>query len=158
MITGTQKEIGRLLPYVDGNLKKALELVADLDLQTLPIGKTPLDGDDIFASVNEYETEPVTDRRPEKHFKYIDIQLLAAGKESIGYTDVENVSDLTEDRAETNDVVFYGHTEKENFIQLKQGDFAIFFPWEVHRPNCYYANGPFKVKKVVVKVKVKSEK
>ncbi len=154
MITGTQKEIARVLPYVAGNVKKALEMVADLDLKALPLGKNQLEGDDIYANVNEYLTEPVEDRRPEKHFQYIDIQLLAYGKESIGYTDVENASGLTEDRSERDDVVFYGHTEKENFVYLKEGDFAIFFPWEVHRPNCYYGNGPFKVKKVVVKVRV----
>lgn len=154
MITGTQKEIARVLPYVAGNVKKALELVADLDLQALPIGKTPLEGDTIYASVNEYLTEPAEDRRPEKHFQYIDIQLLASGKESIGYTDVENVSGVTEDKRETNDVVFYSRTEKENFVRLHEGDFAIFFPWEVHRPNCYYGEVPDKVKKVVVKVKI----
>ena len=154
MITGTQKQIARLLPYVDGHVKKALELVADLDLQALPIGKTPLDGDNIFASVNEYLTEPVDDRRPEKHFQYIDIQLLAAGKERIGYTDVENARDITEDKRDTNDIVFYRHTEKENFVRLRDGDFAIFFPWEVHRPNCFYGDVPDKVKKIVVKVRV----
>jgi biofilm protein TabA len=154
MITGTQKTISRLLPHVSGRLKQALTCVEKLDLQALPLGKTLLDGDRIFASVNEYETELVTQRRPEKHFTHIDIQLVASGRESIGYTDVENVSDLTEDRRETNDVVFYGHTEKENFIDLETGDLAIFFPWEVHRPNCYYHGEKGKVKKVVVKVKV----
>ena len=117
------------------------------------MGKTPLAGEDIFASVNEYETEPVEDRRPEKHFQYIDIQVLGAGRESIGYTDVENVGSLTEDRREKDDVVFYGSTRKENFVKLEKGDFAIFFPWEVHRPNCWFGEGPETVKKIVVKVR-----
>lgn len=154
MITGTQKEIGRLLPHVTGRLKEALEKVADLDLAALPVGKTPLDGDNIFASTNIYDTEPKDDRRPEKHFTHMDIQLVAEGRERIGYTDVENASDITEDRRETGDIVFYGKTEKENFVQLQAGDFAIFFPWEVHRPNCNFADKPERVKKVVVKVKL----
>lgn len=58
MITGTQKEIERLLPFVTGRLKHALELVAKLDLTKLPVGKTPLDGETIFASTNVYQTEP----------------------------------------------------------------------------------------------------
>ena len=93
------------------------------------------------------------DRRPEKHFQYIDIQVLGAGRESIGYTDVENVGSLTEDRREKDDVVFYGSTRKENFVKLEKGDFAIFFPWEVHRPNCWFGEGPETVKKIVVKVR-----
>ena len=153
MITGTLEQLDRLLPQVAGNVKKALELLKQVDVMNLPNGKTPLDGENIFASVNTYETEPVTDRRPEKHFKYIDIQILVAGREAIGYTDVENVSDLTEDRRETNDVVFYGTTRKENFVELEKGDFAIFFPWEVHRPNCWFGEGPETVKKIVVKVR-----
>lgn len=153
MITGTLEQLDRLLPQVAGNVKKALELLKQVDVMNLPNGKTPLDGENIFASVNTYETESVTDRRPEKHFKYIDIQILGAGREAIGYTDVENVSDLTEDRRETNDVVFYGTTRKENFVELEKGDFAIFFPWEVHRPNCWFGEGPETVKKIVVKVR-----
>lgn len=153
MITGTLEQLDRLLPQVAGNVKKALELLKTVDVENLPVGKTPLDGDDIFASVNTYETEPRADRRPEKHFQYIDIQILGAGRETIGYTDVENAGDLTEDRRETNDVVFYGTTRKENFVKLEKGDFAIFFPWEVHRPNCWFGEGPETVKKIVVKVR-----
>jgi biofilm protein TabA len=152
MITGTQKEIERLLPQVAGPVKEALAAVAKIDLDAIPVGKTPIDGDRIYASVNEYQTEPVQDRRPEKHFRYIDIQIVAAGRERIGFTDVENVSDLTEDCRETKDVVFFGRTAKENFIRLEKGDFVIFFPWEVHRPNCFYDTKAEHVKKIVVKV------
>lgn len=153
MITGTLEQLDRLLPQVAGNVKKALELLKTVDVENLPVGKTPLDGDDIFASVNTYETEPMMDRRPEKHFQYIDIQILGAGREAIGYTDVENASDLTEDRRVKDDVVFYGTLRKENFVELEKGDFAIFFPWEVHRPNCWFGEGPETVKKIVVKVR-----
>ncbi|WP_071142191.1 YhcH/YjgK/YiaL family protein [Acidaminococcus timonensis] len=152
MITGNLAQLDRLLPQVAGNVKKALELLKEVDVISLPNGKTPLDGEAVFASVNTYQTEPVADRRPEKHFRYIDIQILGAGRESIGYTDVENASDLTEDRREKDDVVFYGSIRKENFVKLEKGDFAIFFPWEVHRPNCWFGEGPETVKKIVVKV------
>ena len=153
MITGTLEQLDRLLPQVAGNVKKALELLKQVDVTALPAGKKLLDGEDIFASVNTYETEPVQDRRPEKHFRYIDIQILGAGREAIGYTDVENAGNLTEDRREKDDVVFYGTTRKENFVKLEKGDFAIFFPWEVHRPNCWFGEGPETVKKIVVKVR-----
>ncbi len=154
MITGSQKEIGRLLPFVTGRLHEALQKAAALDLNALPVGKTLLDGEDIFASVNEYETEPPGERRPEKHFAYIDIQLVAKGHECIGFTDEENASGITEDRRETDDIVFYSRTQKENTVRLEAGDLAVFFPWEVHRPNCRCAGeGPVKVKKVVIKVR-----
>lgn len=154
MITGTQKEIDRILPFMTGRLQKALAAVRDLDLETLPLGKTIIDGEEIFVSTNEYETEPFEDRRPEKHECYIDIQLMAEGTEILGFTDVEHVSDMTEDRRKTSDVSFYGKTERENVVTLQKGDFAIFFPWEVHRPNCEAQEGkPSHVKKAVVKVR-----
>ena len=153
MITGTLEQLDRLLPQVAGNVKKALELLKQVDVTALPDGKKLLDGEDIFASVNTYETEPVQDRRPEKHFRYIDIQILGAGREAIGYTDVENAGNLMEDRREKDDVVFYGTTRKENFVKLEKGDFAIFFPWEVHRPTCWCGEGPETVKKILVKVR-----
>lgn len=154
MITGNLEHLDRILPQLTGTVKKALELLAERDVTELPLGKTLLDGEDIFASVNEYATEPVEDRRPEKHFQYIDIQVLGAGREKIGYTDVENASNLTEDRREANDVVFYGTVKKENFVRLEKGDFAIFFPWEVHRPNCQFDGKGEKVKKIVIKVRM----
>ena len=38
-------------------------------------------------------------------------------------------------------------------LELEEGQFAIFYPWEVHRPNCQFADSPEQVKKVVVKVR-----
>lgn len=121
MITGNLAHLERLAGQLTGPIKKALELLAERDVTELPAGKIPLAGEDIFASVNVYETEPAADRRPEKHFQYIDIQVLGAGREKIGYTDMENAGEITEDRRETNDVVFYDKVEKENFVQLEKG-------------------------------------
>jgi len=42
----------------------------------------------------------------------------------------------------------------ENFVIVKPGEFAVFFPWEVHRPNCQAGDKPSQVKKVVLKVKM----
>ena len=147
MITGNLDHLDRLAGQLTGPVKKALELLAERDVTELPVGKKLLAGEDIFASVNEYETEPARDRRP-------DIQILGAGREAIGYTDVENAGEITEDRREANDVVFYGQVKKENVVKLEKRDFAIFYPWEVHRPNCQFDGKAEKVKKIVVKVRM----
>ena len=63
-----------------------------------------------------------------KHFQYIDIQVLGAGRESIGYTDVENVGSLTEDRREKDDVVFYGSTRKRELCEAGERRFRHFLP------------------------------
>ena len=89
MITGNPQDMARMAKALQGRVAQALEILSQLDVKALPVGKTPLDGDNIYASVNEYATEPWADRRPEKHEQYIDIQIVAAGREIIGYGDVE---------------------------------------------------------------------
>ena len=34
------------------------------------------------------------------------------------------------------DVMYYSEVAGENFIQLKPGDFAVYFTNDIHRPNC----------------------
>lgn len=68
MITGNLDHLDRLAGQLTGPVKKALELLAERDVTELPVGKKLLAGEDIFASVNEYETEPARDRRPENTF------------------------------------------------------------------------------------------
>ena len=66
---------------------------------------------------------------------------------------MENTSDLTEDRREKDDVVFYGSTRKENFVKLEKGDFAIFLPLGSPSAQLLVWRGPETVKKIVVKVR-----
>ena len=55
---------------------------------------------------------------------------------------------------EEKDVAFYKNIENASKLVLKDGDFAIFFPEDAHKPCCALNNEPSKVKKVVVKVAV----
>ncbi len=154
MITTDLKHIDELLPQVSGPVKKALATIKDIDFAQWDKSRYELDGDNIFALVNHYKTEPVSDRRPEKHFKYTDIQLLLEGSEKIGYGPLQPEYKETENKKDSNDIVFYEKVDNENFVTLNAGDMAIFFPWEVHRPNCQSGNKPTAVRKVVIKVKM----
>ncbi len=154
MITSDLKHITELLPQVDGPVKKALSALKNVDFSTWDKSRYKIDGENIFALVNHYDTEPVNDRRPEKHFKYTDIQLVLEGSEKIGYCPLKAEYKVTENKKDSNDIVFYEKVENENFVTLNPGDMAIFFPWEIHRPNCQSGKNPVSVKKVVVKVKM----
>ncbi len=106
----------------------------------------------MFARVNTYETEPMEQRRPEKHNQYIDVQYIAAGCETVWYTPLTPDCAEIENRAEKDDVIFYAPAGEKNCAVLNAGDFAIFFPWELHRPNCA-CGAPCHVQMIVVKVK-----
>lgn len=151
MITGNKNDIAKLLPYVSPNLQKALQYVAGTDFAAVTNGEYEIDGRTVFARVNTYDTEPRAERRAEKHNKYIDVQYVARGRETIYFTPLTAACVETENKAEKDDVIFYADPKERNCVTLETGDFAVFFPWELHRPNCS-AEAVSAVQKIVVKV------
>lgn len=132
------------------NLKLGLNWLETTDLNSLIDGKYTINGDSIYASVQTYETK--TDANYESHRKYIDIQYVIKGEEKIGVTDLSNCETCIEYDRER-DLEFYIIKSKEEFIELKEGAFAIFYPHDVHKPSIAI-NQPSTVKKVVVKVAI----
>lgn len=153
MLQGNKNDIAKLLPYVSERLQKALAYVAETDFSKAANGEYEIDGRNVFARVNTYDTEPKAERRPEKHNDYIDVQFVAAGSEAIWYTPLTKDCVETENKAAKEDVIFYAEPGEKNCAVLNAGDFAIFFPWELHRPNCSVGENPAHVQKIVVKVK-----
>lgn len=153
MLQGNKKDIEKLLPYVSERLQKALAYVAAADFSKVENGEYEIDGRNVFARVNTYDTEPKAERRPEKHNDYIDVQFVARGEEAIWYTPLTDACVETENKAEKEDVIFYADPQEKNCAVLNSGDFAIFFPWELHRPNCSVEKIANNVQKIVVKVK-----
>ena len=152
MIQGNIQDIEKLLPYVSPRLRTALKFIAKTDFSKVENGEIELDGRNIYAGINTYNTEPKADRRAEKHNKYIDVQFVGKGEETIWYAPLRDTCVLTEDKFETNDVAFYEDPKEANCAKLKAGDFCILFPWELHRPNCTTDTEPSFVQKIVVKV------
>ena len=72
---------------------------------------------------------------------------------AIWYTPLTSECVETENKAEKEDVIFYADPHEKNCAVLNSGDFAIFFPWELHRPNCSVEKIANNVQKIVVKVK-----
>lgn len=151
MIQGNVQDIAKLLPYVSPRLQTALKFIADTDFSKLPNGEIEIEGRTIYAGINTYDTEPKADRRPEKHNKYIDVQFVGKGEETIWYAPLRPQCAITEDKFSTNDVAFYENPQELNCANLKAGDFCILFPWELHRPNCNLQTTSA-VQKIVVKV------
>ena len=153
MISTDLARINDLLPYVSLRIGKALAYLRDTDFDDLPDGEYEVEGRDIFARVSMYETEPKEDKKPESHVKYIDVQFLVSGTECIGFCPITKEHKVVEDYVQKQDLLFYEKAYNENFVHMRAGDIAVFFPWEIHRPGCNTGNEAAKVKKVVVKVK-----
>ena len=113
-----------------------------------PLGKTEIDGLNLFCLVSDDLTEPAADRRGEFHQHYLDIQLLLRGEEWIGVGPHDYVSEGA-DRPHPD--LWFVDDAQTSYLALQPGDFAIFWPGELHRPLCTF-NQPARVKKLVVKV------
>ncbi|MGL5130105.1 MAG: YhcH/YjgK/YiaL family protein [Aeromonas popoffii] len=113
-----------------------------------PLGKTEIDGLTLFCLVSEELTESAADRRGEFHQQYLDIQLLLRGEEWIGVGPHAYVNAGAD---HPHPDLWFVDDEQTSYLALQPGDFAIFWPGELHRPLCT-PNQPAQVKKLVVKV------
>ena len=154
MISGTLDYVEKYAPYLDYRVLRALEWLQTMDFTGLPEGEYEILGEDLFARISEYDTQPKDKRGAERHEKYIDVQYILEGQETVYYTPYKISYKLDVHGEMKEDTLFYKDVKEENCVHIKNGDFAVFYPWEIHRPNCFYADKAEHVKKVVVKVKV----
>lgn len=153
MISGNKKDISSILPYVSSDLQKALQYILQTDFSRVDNGEYEIDGRKIFARVNTYTTEEKALKKPESHNEYIDVQFLGRGSETIWYCPKNEEQIVIEDRAASDDLLFYADAREKDCVNLQAGDFAVFFPWELHRPGCICGKDAAEVQKIVVKVK-----
>jgi YhcH/YjgK/YiaL family protein len=130
---------------------KAFEYLAQTDLAGLEKGKYEIDGTNIFAIVNEYDTVDTATEQMESHKKYIDIQYMVSGSELIGH-DFLQAQIPSKAYDETADYQLFAENPMF-FSRLEKGMFAIFFPTDLHMPNIKVST-PMPVKKVVIKIAV----
>jgi len=140
----------KLYENLGERIGKALNYLKETDFSKIENGKYEIEGNDIFAMVNEYNTKDATEGKLESHRNYLDVQYVAKGAEQIGYIPFNEQKPEIDYNIE-NDVTFY--SGEKSFTKLEEGMFAIFFPTDIHMPGIKL-DVPVKVKKVVVKVKI----
>jgi YhcH/YjgK/YiaL family protein len=135
---------------ISERLKIALQYLAETDFSKLAPGRYEIDGDNVYAMVQEYSTKPVADCALEAHKKYIDVQYMADGEECIGYESMDN-QEIAKPYQETGDYwLFNGNPD---LIRYTKGMFAILYPQDLHMPKVISGKS-MPIRKVVVKVKV----
>lgn len=130
---------------------KAFQYLTETDFSQVPKGKYEIDGTDIIAIVNEYNTVPASGEQMEAHKKYIDVQYIVSGQELIGHDFLHQQAPSKAYDAEA-DYWLFGQAPSF-FSKMQQGMFAIFFPTDLHMPNIQVKDAS-PVKKVVIKVSV----
>ena len=59
---------------------RALDFLKNTDLQELPGGRHAIEGDMMYANVDDVETKLFETTKPESHKNYIDIQFMVKGQ------------------------------------------------------------------------------
>ena len=120
------------------------------DLSDLPLGRTEVDGENVFINVMEAGLNPDS-ARLEYHKKYADLQIDLTGGEGWGYETAPG----TEVEPYQPDI---GKKDSEDavFGTLGEGRFVLFFPGELHRPGVEMP-GCDRVRKAVVKIKMEDK-
>jgi YhcH/YjgK/YiaL family protein len=130
--------------------EKAFTFINSTDFNEMPDGKTQVEeGLLAILSNGNGKTKEDSLKKFECHNRNIDIQLCLSGNETIGWKPRNFCTNPNGDFNEEKDVQFY-NDNPDMFFQLTDGQFAIFFPEDVHAPMI----GDAMIKKLVMKVKI----
>ena len=112
---------------------KAADIIRNCSSET-PCGRIDIDGDDIFAKIEEYQARLPEECLFESHLEYVDVQSCLLGAEGMHFLNIADCkvvrSELTKD--------YIGYMPKSlwyNEIAVHPGEAVIFFPQDAHRPQ-----------------------
>lgn len=152
MILDSLRHWTRYLSLGSG-IRSALEYLHGSDFDRLDNGRYNLDGDQVYAIVNRYQTKPLTDAVWEAHRKYIDVQFVVRGTERLGYIPLDRAPEIVTPYDFQRDVTLYA--PGDDMLRFSAGQFAILYPDDIHAPGLACdLQTPSEVLKVVVKVAV----
>jgi YhcH/YjgK/YiaL family protein len=131
---------------------RAIKYAMEFDL-TKPDGNYKVDGENIIAKVQGYFTSPAEQRNFENHKLYADIQIMRQGSERQDVVIDEELEPLGPYQ-EQKDVTKYKGNDTFSSVVLKPGQFVVYYPDDIHRPNCMIGDDSKKVRKICMKVKI----
>ena len=133
--------------------KAAFDFIKQAIDENLPVERYHLEGAEMFAFVQEYDTKLPEETMFEGHRNYIDIQCIVSGLEVMESVDLSKAEVKVPYDSEK-DVGFYMDSAKALRAVFETGDFAVFFPHDIHKPGMCADGVKAAAKKIVVKVHV----
>lgn len=111
-------------------LDRALELLTEDFLRSVPTQRTELDGNALFVTRFDVKTSADEERLFEYHRRYLDIFAVVAGAEQVDIATPENMT------VEKQQDDYWGCKGKaEQAVILRPGKFLVLFPGDAHRPG-----------------------
>lgn len=147
MILDTLKNAARYAGLKTG-CSEAFGFLDQPGLADLPDGKYGIAGDRLYAIIERRQGRRVDEGQLEGHRRYLDIQYVISGDESMGWSPREGLATAVA-YDETKDLEFF-EGRPESIVRVPPGSFAVFIPTDAHLP--LIGSGP--IHKVVIKVAV----
>ena len=143
--------LGNASRYLSLNtgFSKAIEFLLRPDLAELPVGSYEIYGRCVYAMVAKDQGRKKEDARLETHEKYIDIQLVLAGTDEMGWKPSSSCIHPSSGYDPEADIQFLNDAP-DLWFPVTAGMFAIFFPEDAHMPLISAGQ----IHKVVVKIAV----
>lgn len=132
-------------------IAQALACLHRHDLTTLAAGRYQDSETGWTLQVLDLHTARLEENFPEAHRLHIDVQYLVAGEEVIGVATQPLDLPVHQPYDSERDIIFYQHAPEETLVRMLPGTFAVFFPQDIHRPNCAVGT-PGPIRKVVIKI------
>jgi biofilm protein TabA len=132
-------------------LDKGLQAAARLAASPPADGKHELGAPGLTASLSSYTTDDPGSKLFEAHRRFIDIQVVLSGSETLYWAPLSSLQ-AREEYSEEKDISFHDGPAGVA-VPLVPGWFAVLFPEDAHKPGCTQIDaGPAAVRKLVIKV------
>lgn len=112
--------------------EKGFHWLATHDLQNIAKGKYPIEGTNLFVSVEDSENKPLKERSSESHYKHVDFQYVVKGTE--GFRLLNHATSKPNCNYDIKrDVIHYNFVEDDlKTLESKPGKFMLFMPSDWH--------------------------
>jgi YhcH/YjgK/YiaL family protein len=134
---------------VHPRFKNAFDYIHQIDEDTIPVGKYEIDGDNMYALVQEYNTKLKEQGFWEAHRRYIDLQYVVQGAEGFGFANINHLQQGGYDSSKD----FLPLQGDGDFFTLRSGCFILLLPQDAHMPGMALGSPAF-VRKIVIKIPV----
>jgi len=132
-----------------GGFAAAIAFLRSADIAKLPPGKHEVDGERLFVLIAEDPGRGRDGAPLEAHRRYIDLQLVVDGVDTMGWRPLSNCRQPHGEFDAAKDIVFFDDAPA-TWFDVPAGSLAIFFPNDAHAPLA----GEGRPRKAVVKVAV----
>ena len=136
--------------YLEENVRKCFDYAREHDLLSYEKGSHPIDGDELFVNIVEYETTTPENRFWEAHRQYLDLHFMLRGPEQI---DVNFIDNMEQKEFVEKDDFLPLEGDPNSHVVLNAGDFLLCYPADAHR-TAVQVGAPATIKTAIFKIRI----